>query len=269
MRYDVDLNLPLIAKSDFLGYRVESVRVSECVASIESAIISYSANSSTRCCWLACLNPHSYVVALDNVPFSQALHSADWLIPDGVGVVLASRLLGGSITERVAGNDIFEGVSRHLNERGGMSVFFLGATPETLRLIENKLAQDYPNIRVAGTYSPPYRDEFTSEENEEMLTSINAAKPDVLWVGMSSPKQDIWLHVNRDHLKVGFAAAIGAVFDFYAGNVKRPNPFFRKIGLEWFGRFLQEPRRLWRRSFVNAPIFVSHVMRAYLRRLSG
>lgn len=269
MCHDIIVSARLNTKCSLLGYQVDNSCISDCVASIESTISVHQFDSSARCGLLACLNPHSYVVALDNVPFSQALHSADWLIPDGVGVVLASRLLGGSIPERVAGNDIFEGVSRRLNERGGMSVFFLGATSETLRLIENKLAQDYPNIRVAGTYSPPYRDEFTSEDNEEMLTTINAAKPDVLWVGMSSPKQDIWLHANRDHLKVGFAAAIGAVFDFYAGNVKRPNPFFRKIGLEWFGRFFQEPRRLWRRSFVNAPIFVSHVMRAYLRRLAG
>jgi len=217
--------------------------------------------SSNKCCWLACINPHSYVVALENQVFAAALANADWLIPDGIGIVLASRVLKGSIHKRVTGSDIFNELNRQLNLIGGMRVFFLGASEETLELIRLKMNREFPNIVVVGTFSPPYADTFTDEDTQKMITAINVSGADVLWVGMSSPKQDLWLHCNRHLLDVKFAASIGAVFDFYTGTVVRAHPIFQGMGIEWFPRLLQDPRRLWRRMFVSAPLFLLEVMR--------
>jgi N-acetylglucosaminyldiphosphoundecaprenol N-acetyl-beta-D-mannosaminyltransferase len=219
-----------------------------------------------RC--LACINPHSYVIARADAAFADALRAADWLIPDGVGIVLASRALGGAITERVTGSDIFEGVHARL-EAGGGSVFFLGASDATLLAMCQRMQRDHPGVRVAGTYSPPFKPSFSEQDIDAMVAAVNAAAPDVLWVGMTSPKQDLWLRATLPRLRVRFAAGVGAVFDFYAGHVKRSPAVFRKLGLEWLPRFLQEPRRLWRRMFISAPIFLWDVACAAARRRWG
>ena len=102
-----------------------------------------------------------------------------------------------------------------------------------------------------------------------MVTAVNAAAPDVLWVGMTAPKQEKWILENHARLNVKFAAAIGAVFDFYTGKVKRSHPVFQRLGLEWLPRLIQQPRRLWRRMFVSAPIFIWHVLRQWLKQNGG
>lgn len=208
------------------------------------------------CQWLACLNPHSYAVAKGDAEFSLALHNADWLIPDGAGILLASRIQGGNIRERITGSDIFQHMHRLMEREGGLRVFFLGSTEETLALIREKMAVDFPNIQVAGTYSPPFKAEYSPLELDQMIDAINAAQADVLWVGMTAPKQEKWIYANRERLQVCFAAAIGAVFDFYTGRVKRSHPVFQSLGLEWLPRLVQQPRRLWRRMFISAPIFL-------------
>lgn len=209
--------------------------------------------------FFACANPHSLVVAMDDPVFQQALLSADLLTPDGSGIVLASKMLGGSIRQRITGADIFRGVCEIQNKSGG-SVFFLGSTEQNLAAIRSRMAWDYPNIRVAGTYSPPYSASFSPSENDAMISAVNKACADVLWVGMTAPKQEKWIHENLSHIDVRFVGAIGAVFDFYTGNVKRSHPFFQRVGLEWLPRLLREPRRLWRRNFVSSPVFLAHVM---------
>jgi N-acetylglucosaminyldiphosphoundecaprenol N-acetyl-beta-D-mannosaminyltransferase len=102
-------------------------------------------------------------------------------------------------------------------------------------------------------------------ELEAMIAAINQASPDILWVGMTAPKQEKWIHQNLHRLDVRFAAAIGAVFDFYTGRVIRSHPVFQRLGLEWLPRLIQEPGRLWRRMFISAPVFMWHVVRARLR----
>jgi N-acetylglucosaminyldiphosphoundecaprenol N-acetyl-beta-D-mannosaminyltransferase len=175
-------------------------------------------------------------------------------------VVYASRLLGGSIRSRTTGTDVFLDVSRALNDVGG-SCFFLGSTEETLAKIRAQMAARFPNVRIAGTYSPPFRPEFTSEDNRQMIEAINEAAPDVLWVGLTAPKQEKWIFEHRDELAVNFAGPIGAAFDFFVGNIKRAGPTMQNMGLEWLPRLLQEPKRLWRRTFVSGPKFLLRTLR--------
>lgn len=238
-----------------LGYDIFSGSVGDCSQSIATAFDS----DDGQCRWLACLNPHSYVVAQRDESFFSALKRADWIIPDGIGIVLAGRILGRPLTERITGFDVFDGVMRKLNERSG-SVFFLGSTRDNLMLISQKLHEDYPNVKLVGTYSPPFKNDFSEEDNIKMINEIVSVRPDVLWVGMTAPKQEKWIADMRSELPVRFVGAIGAVFDFYSGNVARSHPFFREVGLEWLPRLLKEPKRLWRRMGISAPLFILDVL---------
>ena len=192
---------------------------------------------------------------MDDPEFSNALNVSDWLVPDGAGIVIASRILGGRITYRITGSDIFQGIHHRLKHVGA-KVYFLGSTENTLRAICNKMAIDWPRIRIVGTYSPPFKPAFSREDTRGMLAAVNAAAPDVLWVGMTAPKQEKWLFENRSNLNVQFAGAVGAVFDFYTGRVKRSPPVFQRLGLEWLPRLILEPQRLWNRNFVSTPKFL-------------
>lgn len=243
-------------KEDILGYAVNCFTDEECVARIFESL------QAGKRSWLACFNPHSYVLSLEDKVFSRALKDADWLVPDGVGMVLASRFLGGNIKKRVTGSDVFAGLNKRMNAAGSMRVFFLGSTEATLLAIIQKMRKDYPNIKVTGVYSPPFKDVYSSSEISAMIKAINSAAPDVLWVGLSAPKQEKFILENRARMNVNFVAAIGAVFDFYSGNIKRhQESWLVNHGFEWLPRLLQEPRRLWERMIVSAPIFIWHVMK--------
>jgi N-acetylglucosaminyldiphosphoundecaprenol N-acetyl-beta-D-mannosaminyltransferase len=211
--------------------------------------------------YFVCANPHSLEGAQTDHEFDSAIKNADLIAPDGIGIVVASRILGGAIHQRVTGSDIFEGVNSELNKKKGHSVFLLGSTQDNLEKMRYKMESDFPNIRVVGTFSPPFEEEFSHEENLMMVETINRAKPDVVWVGMTAPKQEKWIYENREKLEVKLLGPIGAVFDFFTGNVKRPPPIFQEWGLEWLPRFLREPRRLWRRNLISNPKFILRVIR--------
>lgn len=216
--------------------------------------------------YMACANPHSLVVASQDPAFSCALREADLLVPDGAGILLAARVLQLPIKERVAGTEFFLQLTKRLAHNGGARYFFLGSSEHVLALITERLQLEFPNITVCGTLSPPFKPEFTIEENEAMIKAINVADPDVLWVGMTAPKQEKWIHQNRERLSVPFCGAIGAVFDFYAGTKKRSSVYWQRVGLEWFPRFLKEPRRLWERNLKSTPVFLCWIFREKVKR---
>jgi N-acetylglucosaminyldiphosphoundecaprenol N-acetyl-beta-D-mannosaminyltransferase len=245
---------------NILGYQVRCDGFESCLSEITGSL-----EQAQEQKWLATINPHSYAVALRRPDFRVALNAADWLIPDGVGVVLASRILGGRIRQRVSGPDMFYGVHDFLQKSENYSVFFLGSSEDTLTEICQRMSKDWPNIRVAGTYSPPFKPAFSDEDVAQMVTRVNAAQPDVLWVGLTAPKQEELVNRMLPQLNVRFAGAVGAIFDFYAGRVKRSHPVYRRLGLEWLPRLLREPRRLWRRMFISAPIFLWHVFLARIK----
>lgn len=217
--------------------------------------------------YMACANPHSLVTAQKDPVFADALKSADVLLPDGSGVILAAKVLGLPITEKVAGSDFFRECNKIAQERGGIRYFFLGSSQNILNRLKKRLEQEYPAIKVAGLYSPPYKDEFSTQDTEFMVRAVNNAKPDILWVGMTAPKQEKWIYQNKDRLQVPFIGAIGAVFDFYAGTKKRSSTLWINLGLEWLPRFLKEPRRLWKRNLKSTPIFLWWIFKEKLKSL--
>lgn len=204
------------------------------------------------------INPHSYCVAKTDVNFYEALQNSDVLLPDGIGIVWAERVLNSNRIQKVAGFDVFRFLMNKLNQDRG-SCFFLGSNLKTLSLIKEKAAVDFPNVKVQG-YSPPYKEQFSLEDNRKIIDSINKYKPDVLFVGMTAPKQEKWAHTYEQHLIVKNICCIGAVFDFYAGNVKRSSDFWISLGLEWLPRLVREPKRLFRRNFISTPKFILEVL---------
>jgi N-acetylglucosaminyldiphosphoundecaprenol N-acetyl-beta-D-mannosaminyltransferase len=204
------------------------------------------------------INPHSYVTAKSDSLFETALRDSDILLPDGSGIVIAAQKLHGLQIKKIAGTDLHLHLLQQLNNGHG-KCFYMGASQSTLDKIKEKLAVEYPNI-TAVFYSPPFKPEFSDEDNAAILKAVNDFEPDVLFVGMTAPKQEKWLHQHKAALNIKIACSIGAVFDFYAGTVIRPSQFWINIHLEWFPRLLKEPKRLWRRNFVSTPLFLWDLM---------
>ena len=207
------------------------------------------------------INAFSYDNARKDVLFSEALQKGDVLIPDGISIVKACRFLNAKSQpkERIAGWDLFVYEMKKLNRVGG-KVMFLGSSDAVLNLIRHRVAEKYPKIEV-DTYSPPYKPEFSDEDNEAMISAINHSNPDLLWIGMTAPKQEKWAYTHLNRLDVHcHIGTIGAVFDFFAGTVKRAPERWQRAGLEWLYRLLSEPRRMWRRYFIGNAKFIYYIM---------
>jgi len=215
------------------------------------------------------INAHSYNTAQKDDLFAEALKNGDALIPDGASIVMAYRWrkLPNAPKERIAGADLFEWEMKRLDQKGGKCLF-LGSSEQVLKLIKERAAVTYPHIEVL-TYSPPYKPVFSDEENRAMIEAINKADPDLLWIGMTAPKQEKWAYANWQKLDIHcHCGTIGAVFDFFAGTVKRAPVWWQKHSLEWLYRLLKEPRRMWRRYIVGNALFLWNI-RKESRKESG
>ncbi len=230
---------------------------------VHESLLSVESRKSQRV--FACANPHSLVVAQADMKFRTALQQADLVVVDGVGASLMARVAGVRLGPRITGMDYFQGILNVLQQRGSGRVFFFGSSQRVLDLITKRVTADFPSLTLCGVLSPPFGD-WSELENHRMVKAINDAKPDVLWVGMTAPKQEKWVEANRRQLNVAVIGSIGAVFDFYAGTYPRAPKWICDIGLEWLFRFIREPRRMWRRNFVSAPKFVWLVLRRHVFR---
>ncbi len=209
------------------------------------------------------INAHSFNMAQKDRIFAKALGTSDILLPDGISVVYASRFLKGSRLKKIAGADLFEYEMRRLNLNSG-SCFFLGCDDSTLKRITEKAALEFPKVKV-HSFSPPYVKEFSKADNARMIKAVNLYNPDVLFIGMTAPKQEKWAYENFDSLAAKRICCIGAVFDFYAGNKNRAPRWMIYLGLEWFSRFISEPERLWRRYLIGNTLFIWLIIREKIR----
>ena len=206
------------------------------------------------------INAHSYNIAQKDPLFAETLTQSDVLIPDGASIVMAIKWLKKIRIERITGWDLFTFEMEKLNQKGGVC-FFLGSSVKVLELIIKKTSKDYSNIRMIG-FSPRYRSDFTEYENQSMLDEIHAAKPDLLLIGMTAPKQEKWAYLHRDQLKVNcHICSIGAVFDFYAGTMNRAPLWLQEHGLEWLYRLMMEPRRMWKRYVIGNLLFLYYIFK--------
>ena len=208
------------------------------------------------------INAHSYNTAQKDDLFAEALTKGDYLIPDGASIVKACQWVDAKSkpSERIAGWDLFEFEMGRLNEKGGR-VMFMGSSEKVLALIKEKAASVYPNLEVV-TYSPPYKPEFSDEDNKKIIQAINEANPDLLWIGMTAPKQEKWTYSHWKELDIHcHVGTIGAVFDFFAGTSQRAPLWWQEHSLEWLYRLVKEPKRMWRRYVIGNPLFIWNVLK--------
>ncbi|WP_417558831.1 WecB/TagA/CpsF family glycosyltransferase [Mesoflavibacter zeaxanthinifaciens] len=199
------------------------------------------------------INAHSYIVAKNDSKFKKALVSSDILLPDGEGVVLMAKKLKGEKIKKIAGADIHDYLL-DLSEKRGLKCFYLGASQETLDIIKNKQTQKYKNVTF-GFYSPPFKPVFSNEDNVQMVSKINAFKPDVLFVGMTAPKQEKWVFDNKENIDANIICSIGAVFDFIAETKKRAPQWVINLKMEWLYRSFTA-WRLTKRYLYSTPLFL-------------
>ena len=246
------------------------------------------------------INAHSYNTARKDGLFAEALTNGDVLIPDGVSIVKACRWIKAKSQpkERIAGWDLFSFEMENLERKQcGMlnvecgannssldnsqsaltdnpkfkiqnsefrspqrTIMFMGSSAKVLDLIVKRAAEVYPHLKIV-TYSPPYKPEFSEEDNKAIIDAINAADPDLLWIGMTAPKQEKWTFSHWDELNIHcHVGTIGAVFDFFAGTVERAPVWWQRHGLEWLYRLLKEPKRMWRRYIIGNALFLFNVI---------
>jgi N-acetylglucosaminyldiphosphoundecaprenol N-acetyl-beta-D-mannosaminyltransferase len=188
------------------------------------------------------------------------IHNASGLTtPDGMPLVWLGRRAGASQMGRVYGPDLMLAVCEVAAARG-WSAYLYGGAEGVPELLAGRLAARFPGLRIAGTMSPPFRP-LTAEEDAAIVERINAAGPDLVWVGLSTPKQERWMAAHRDRLTAPVLLGVGAAFDIHAGRLPQAPRWMRASGLEWLYRLVREPRRLWRRYLRNNPAFVVAVLR--------
>ncbi len=218
------------------------------------------------------INAHSYNTARKDSLFAEALTNGDVLLPDGVSIVMACKWIKAKSLpkERIAGWDLFafemeklERESEELRTKSEESkiVMFMGSSQKVLDLIVKRAAEVYPHLKVV-TYSPPYKTEFSDEDNKAIIDAIHAANPDLLWIGMTAPKQEKWTYSHWKELNIHcHVGSIGAVFDFFAGTMKRAPMWWQEHGLEWLYRLLKEPKRMWRRYIIGNALFLWNMVK--------
>jgi N-acetylglucosaminyldiphosphoundecaprenol N-acetyl-beta-D-mannosaminyltransferase len=250
----------MIKKINILGVHFSNLDEPQLVALLDNRI---AEAQKTQVCFVP---TNSILSARKSRYVMDVYNSADVVMCDGVPVQWASKFLGTPLKQRLTGFDFFPHFIQHCVQKK-YSIYFLGAKEGVAKQLAALYQSRYPGIRVAGYCTPPFAAAFSEEQNAVMRSAINAAKPDVLFVSLTAPKQDIWIHQQLEHLNVKLAIGVGAAFDSEAGSLKRAPILMQQMGLEWFFRFLQEPGRMFRRYFIEAPIFVPLVMFQFLSTL--
>lgn len=249
------------ASFQVLGVPIAAVQLPDVVAQMESWIA-----NRDRTHYICVTNVHVIMEGRKDRSFEEVLRSADLCIPDGMPLVWIGRRRGYALHRPTCGPDLLIDFCRTTQD-AKYAHFFLGGQPNIAKKLVNELQRRFPGVRVAGVCSPPFR-KLTKAEDEEITEQINRAAPDVLWVGLGCPKQERWMREHRDDLRIPVVVGVGQAFDIHAGETNRAPLWMRKNGLEWFFRFCQEPRRLWRRYLICNTKFIFALLQEALNSSS-
>lgn len=249
-------------KVNILGTHINSIRNQDLLDAFTKVIIEWRNNPSTiNSTTQVCITPTNSILAARKQPHVQAIYNAaEWVICDGVPVKWAAGFLGTPIVERITGLDLLPDLIQLAHEKN-FTVFLLGASPGVGEQLKNKIESLYPNCKVTGVYVPPFMSVFTHEENQKMLEAVNQSNADILLVSLTAPKQDIWIAEHKHLLKVPLSIGIGGAFEVMAGLVPRAPKWMHGAGLEWLYRLIQEPKRMYRRYLIEAPLFIPLILR--------
>jgi len=248
-----------IAQVNIAGVDVSSVFMEDLVAIFNETI---TLDKKMR----VCVTPVNCITAAaKSDELKQLYNTADIVLCDGIPLKWAASFLGTPIKERITGLDLVPQYIAECNRRG-YSMFFLGAKEGVAASLVQKIRSEFPNPKIAGYYSPPFANKFSVEENKKILALINEVKPNVLFVSLTAPKQDYWIAEHFDAIESNILIGVGGAFEVTAGLVPRAPVWMQKNGLEWLFRFLQEPRRLFRRYFIEAPVFFPLIIKQKLNK---
>jgi N-acetylglucosaminyldiphosphoundecaprenol N-acetyl-beta-D-mannosaminyltransferase len=211
-------------------------------------------------------NVHTTVMSYENEEYRNIQNNGAMALPDGAPLSGYCRLMGVKHAKRVTGPDLMGEIFK-ISAGKGYRHYFYGSKQETLDDMRTKIKASYPDINIVGMYSPPFR-ELTDEENENIIGMINEAKPDIIWVGLGAPKQEIWMSKHKGQFN-GVMIGVGAGFDYYAGYIKRAPKIMQTLYLEWLYRLLQDPKRLWKRYVTTNIKFVEYVIKEKGKRHGG
>jgi N-acetylglucosaminyldiphosphoundecaprenol N-acetyl-beta-D-mannosaminyltransferase len=198
-----------------------------------------------ECRYIAVTGMHGIMEARHDASFRDILNCASMVVPDGMPLVWLGRLKGHPLKRRVYGPELMLDFCER-SARKGFRHFFYGGGPGVAKKLADEMSNRFPGLVVAGTSSPPFRN-LTEGEEKELVNQISQAAPDILWVGLGTPKQERWMHEHSSRLGAPVLVGVGAAFDILSGEKKQAPAWMREHGLEWFFRLLQEPKRLWRR----------------------
>lgn len=246
---------------DVLGVRVSAIDPPMALARISGWIERGERH------YVCCTNVHGITESRRDPALLAAHNESGLTTPDGVPLVWCGRLAGSRVIRRVYGPDLMLEVLATAVERGWSSYFY-GGTPDTLAQLESRLIDRFPGLRIAGSWAPPFR-ELTPDEERSAIDAINAAGPDLVWVGLGCPKQEQWMHRHRAALRAPVLLGVGAAFDFHAGTKRQAPKWMQRVGLEWSFRLATEPRRLWRRYLLGNASFVLGLLRRPPRLVEG
>ena len=236
---------------DLFGAQLDPLTLDQAV----DRVLEWVAEVSFRCRYVVTPNVDHTVLLRENDALRAAYDAADLVLADGFPLVLASRLLGKSLPERVAGSDLVPAIFAQAERCAPLRIFLLGAAPGVADAAANQIENRWAGVRVVGCYSPPLGFEKDAEENRRIVEQINRVKPEILVLGFGAPKQEIWIRQFRDRLQAKVALCVGATIDFLAGEKRRAPRWMQRAGLEWLHRCASEPRRLAKRYARDAVIF--------------
>jgi N-acetylglucosaminyldiphosphoundecaprenol N-acetyl-beta-D-mannosaminyltransferase len=237
-----------IPTSDILGVGVSAINMEMALNTIDR----WMAQRTPR--YVCVTSTHSIMECYDDPDVRDIYNAAGLVTPDGMPMVWLSRLNGYKHVDRVYGPDLMLEVCERSLDRG-YSHFFYGGSETTLDLLACRLSEQFPRLHIVGTHAPPMRP-LTPEEDNEIVRMINAAQPNIVWVGLGCPKQERWMAKHIDRLQAGALIGVGAAFDFHAGTKRQAPRWMQRHGMEMLFRVMSEPRRLWRRFLRNHPRFV-------------
>jgi N-acetylglucosaminyldiphosphoundecaprenol N-acetyl-beta-D-mannosaminyltransferase len=245
-------------KVNILGINIDNINPQQFIEKIEELV------SKKECTYVCFSNVHTIVTSQTDTELSKITNQSAIVAPDGMPVVWTAKLLGAKQIEKCSGPDMMEEIFK-LSDRKAYSHYFYGGTNDTLLKLKEKLIDKYPNIKIVGMYSPPFRP-LTKEEDEMIIRQINEANPDFIWVGLGAPKQEKWMAEHCSLIDRGILLGVGAAFNFYAGTVKRAPKWMQDAGLEWFYRLIKEPKRLWKRYLTTNTLFIYYFIKQFINK---
>lgn len=219
---------------------------------------------TSQCHQVVLANVFSVVLAKKDREFCDVCQKAELVLADGFPVVFVSRIFRNPIPQRIAGPDLMRQFSSECAKKG-FKIFLLGSEEPFISKLKENMEDEFSGIKIVGKYSPPFGT-WTEQESAKMVKLVNDSGADVLWLGVSTPKQDKWIYSVKHDLQAKVAIGVGAAFDFHSGRVKRAPRWVQNIGFEWFFRFLQDPKRLWKRYLVGNIEFIRIVLIQLLKK---